>query len=124
MIRRIIAASALCSLFATPASAEMSIATFLAKADGLKAKGMLAMMSPDFKSLMAEMNVVQTGYRAEIKSAKAARRPLHSCPPAKATVNSDELLAHFRTIPTQQRPETSVKTGFYGLMKKRYPCPA
>ena len=44
-----IACAALALLVAVPASAEMSVATFLAKADALKAKSMLAMGSSDIK---------------------------------------------------------------------------
>lgn len=81
---------------------------------------MLAMMSPDIGLLKKEMGAVTTNYRNEIKAAREAGRPAHSCPPAQAKMNSDELIAHFRSLP----PTTGLKTGFYSLMKKKYPCPA
>ncbi len=114
------------ALIAVPAHAEMSIATFLAKADALKAKGILAMMSSDIGLLKGEIQTAGKAYRAQIIADKAAGRTAHSCPPAKGKVamGSDELIGHFRTVPQQQRPATSVKTAFYGLMKKKYPCPA
>jgi hypothetical protein len=113
-------AAALCGcLIATPAMAEMSVATFLAKTDALKAKGMLAMMSSDIGLLKAEMKAATSSYRTDLTAAKAAGRPLHSCPPAKSSMDSDELMASFRTIPEAQRPRTSVKTAFYALMKKK-----
>lgn len=114
------------ALIAAPAQAEMSVATFLAKADALKAKGMLAMMSSDIGLLKGEIQTAGKAYRAQINADKAAGRAAHSCPPAKGRVamGSEELIGHFRTVPQQQRPSTSVKTAFYGLMKKKYPCPA
>jgi hypothetical protein len=109
---------------AAPANAEMSVATFLAKADGLKAKGMLALTSPDMGKIQAEMKTVTTGYRAQLQAERAAGRKPHSCPGPKSKMDSEELMGHFRAIPAAQRAKTSVKTGFYSLMKKKYPCPA
>jgi hypothetical protein len=109
-------------MIASPAHAEMSVATFLAKADALKAKGMMAMMS-DIGLLKQEMKVATTAYRAQLVGDKAAKRPAHSCPPEKGQMNSDELMTYFRTIPAAQQPRTSVKTGFFGMMKKKFPCP-
>jgi hypothetical protein len=122
--RQFLAAAISCFALAAPAAAEMSVATFLDKADALKAKGVLAMMSSDIGLLQAEVKGVMAGYRAEIKASRAAGRPMHSCPPEKAAIDSDILVAHFRTVPAPQRTTTSVKTSVYALMKRRYPCPA
>ncbi len=105
-------------LFAAPASAEMSVGTFVAKADALKKKGVMAMMSSDVGLLKKEMAGVTSAYRNSIKAARADGKPPHSCPPAKGSMNSDELIAHFRTLPAN----TAIKTGFYELMKRKYPC--
>ncbi len=123
-MRKSCAGFILCCTLASPALAEMSVATFLAKADALKAKGVMAMMSSDIGLLQAEVKGAMTQYRADLAAAKTAGRPSHSCPPEKAAINSDVLIAHFQTVPIPQRPKTSVKTSVYGLMKKRYPCPA
>jgi hypothetical protein len=111
-------------LSAVPASAEMSVATFLTKADALKAKGMMALMSSDIGLLKKEVQSAGVAYRSQIDSDKAAKRPPHSCPPPKGTVKmgSEELIGHFRGIPAAQRPNVSVKTAFYGMMKKKFPC--
>jgi hypothetical protein len=124
MRRSFIAVALMGGLLAAPASAEMSVATFLAKADALKAKGMMAMMSPDLAKIKAEMNKVGAGYRAQLQADKVAGRKPHSCPPPKSAMNSEELIGHFRAIPVAQRPQISTKTAFYSLMKKKYPCPA
>lgn len=121
-----VSAALLCALLmASPVQAEMSVSTFVGKADALKRKGFLAIGSPDIKLLQTEMQGVTTGYRAEIKGARAAGSTPHSCPPeTPQRISSDELLAYFRSIPAAQAQKTSVKTAFYGMMKKRYPCPA
>ena len=124
-MRRLLLAAAALSM-AVPAHAEMSVATFLAKRDALKAQGIRALGSPDIKLLRGEMEGVTTAYRADLVRAKAGGGKPHSCPPPKgqAKMSSDDLVAHFRTIPAAEAQRTSIKTAFYGMMKKRYPCPA
>lgn len=107
-----------------PASAQaMSVAEFLAKANALKAKGFLALGSSDIKLLRTEVERASDAYRSDLATAKAAGRAPHSCPPPKgqAKIGSNELLAEFEKIPTAQR-SMSVKTAFYAMMKRRFPC--
>jgi hypothetical protein len=107
-----------------PASAQaMSVAEFLAKANALKAKGFLAIGSSDIKLLRTEVERASDAYRSDLASAKAAGRAPHSCPPpkGKAKIGSNELMAEFEAIPAAKR-NISVKTAFYAMMKKRFPC--
>lgn len=107
-----------------PAHAQtMSVSTFLAKADALQKKGPLALLSGDVKRLKAE--VVNSGkqLRAEQKAVqRVGGKPL-TCMPDKASISSNELLAHLRAIPPAQR-DMPIKAAFAGLMRKKYPCPA
>lgn len=117
--------AALAIFIAAPVSSspgDMKISVFLAKADALTAKGMMALASSDVGLLKAEGKAAGETYRARIKSDKVKNLPPHSCPPAKAAVSSDDLLAHFRSYPAAQRQQISVRTGFAEMMKKRYPC--
>ncbi len=102
----------------------MTVAEFLAKADALKKKGAMALFSSDIGRLKNE--IVNSGkqLRAERLSARQAGRTPAFCPPeqGKGSINSDELLAYFQSIPPAQRG-ISVKAGFAGLMRKKYPCP-
>jgi hypothetical protein len=106
----------------TAAAGDMTIAAFLAKADALKAKGILALGSSDMDVLQGEMKGATAAYRARIEADKKARKKAHSCPPEKAKMNSNDLMTHFRSYPASTRSRTSVRTGFFDLMKKRYPC--
>jgi len=103
----------------------MTVAEFLVRADSLKAKGMLAAFSPDYRLLREEMEQVATGWRAELAAQQASGRRPHSCPPPKGQVKmgGPELLAEFQKIPPARRG-ISVKTAFYAIMQRRYPCPA
>jgi hypothetical protein len=124
MIFRVLIASLILgsSASAVAAGGDMKVETFLAKADALKAKGVLALASSDIGLLKAEGKAAGEAYRARIKSDKAKKLPPHSCPPAKSSLKSDELLAHFRTYSVAQRQQISVRTALADLMKKRYPC--
>lgn len=107
---------------AMAAPGDMSVATFLAKADALKAKGIMALASSDVALLTSEGKAGGAAYRQRLKADAAAKRPPHSCPPAKAAVKSDEFLNHLRSYPEALWAKVSIKTATADLMKKRYPC--
>jgi hypothetical protein len=117
---------ALFLIVAPVAAAEaqsMPVSQFLAKADALKKKGPLALFSGDIKLLKAEVQNSGKALRAdEIAAAKAGRQPV-TCMPKQVSMNSEEILTHFRSIPAAQRG-ISVKAAFASLMQKKYPCPA
>lgn len=101
----------------------MNVATFLHKANALKGRGPLALFSGDFKLLKGEVQAAGRAYRADITAAQRAGRAPHSCPPRKVGLSPDEVLANFNAIPPAQRT-MSVKTAFYDMMKRKYPCPS
>ncbi len=108
-----------------PAAAQaMSVAEFLAKTDALKAKGIMAMASPDIGLLRDDIASASDAYRAGLAAETAAGRKPSSCPPPKGTakITSDDIIAAFRAIPAPRRARTSTKTAFAAFMKQRYPC--
>ena len=109
---------------ATPAFAQyMPVSTFLEKADALKAKGMMAMLSSDIGVLKKEIQAAGLAARAERQAREAAGQPRLACPPEKVSMNSDELIESFRAIPAAQRPRVTVKQAMTEMVRKRYPCP-
>lgn len=126
-MRLTLAVCGACLLGAIPATAapgDMSAATFLAKADALKAKGVMALMSSDIAVLRDEASAGGRAYRAKLMADKAAGRPTEACPPPKSSMSSDALLAHLRSYPQAQRPRLTIKTAMADLLRKTYPCPA
>ncbi|MEG3181523.1 hypothetical protein [Sphingomonas sp. LT1P40] len=110
-----------------PVSAQaMTVEAFLVKARALKAKGPLAIFSSDLAPVRAEIKSVATSYRADLRADRAAGRPPHSCPPpegsAAAKIKPDAFLADLEAIPPAQR-SMNMKTAFYQIMKRRWPCP-
>jgi hypothetical protein len=101
----------------------MPVSTFLEKADALKAKGMMAMFSSDAGLLKTEIQAAALSYRKERTASEAAGRKPEVCPPEKRSLDGDELIAMFRTIPAEARPRTTVRQAWVSFMKRKYPCP-
>jgi hypothetical protein len=116
-------AAMLCASTAPAFAQNMPVSTFLEKADALKAKGMMAMFSSDAGLLKTEVQTAALSYRKERKASEAAGRKPEVCPPEKGSLDTDELIAMFRTIPAEQRPRTTVKQAWISFMKRKYPCP-
>lgn len=118
---------AIVAALAVPVTAQaMTVAEFLAKTEALKAKGVLAIGSPDIGLLRSEIMTASDAYRAKLAAEVAAGRMPSSCPPPKGTakVTSDDIIAEFGKIPVAQRSKTSVSTAFAAFMTRRYPCKA
>ena len=119
----IIASAAI--VLALPAAAkdgDMPLPTFLEKASSLESRGPLALFSSDLKLLEKEVKGSAADYRAQLESAaKAGRRP-DACPPKGMAISSDELLAHFRSIPESRRQRMTVADGFRHFIRTRHPC--
>lgn len=123
-MRKMIIGLAAISAIMPAAAHAMSVAEFLAKTDALKAKGVLALGSPDIGLLRDDIATASDAYRAGLAREVAAGRKPSSCPPPKGTakVTSDDIIAAFRAIPAGQRAKMSTKTAFAAFMAKRYPC--
>jgi hypothetical protein len=104
------------------AAGDMSVATFLAKADALRAKGPFALMSSDYKLLKAEGEAAGQAYGARLRQERAAGRP-SSCPPRGIRPGSNLVLAHLRSYPVAARPSTTMRTAMADYFIKTYPCP-
>lgn len=123
-MKRLAAAIGL-ALVATPASAvpgDMSIATFLAKADALRAKGPLALLSSDIKLLKTEGMAAGQAYRAQLVRERAQGKP-SSCPPKGAKIGSDQLFGHLQAYPAAARPRTTMRAAMADYFIKTFPCP-
>jgi hypothetical protein len=102
---------------------SMSVATFMAKAQALQAKGAMALFSSDIGLLKAEVAGSAQAFRRQIKAEAASGKP-SACPPEHGALKSDDILAHMRGYPAGVRPRISVSAAVADLMRKRFPCPA
>jgi hypothetical protein len=123
MIKHLLAAAlALAPLSAVQAQA-MPVSQFLAKADALRKKGPLALLSSDYSLLKSEVNNSARALGAEQREARKAGRKPTTCMPGKISLGTDELLGSFRAIPPAQRG-MPVKAALAAFVNKKYPCPA
>jgi hypothetical protein len=115
-----LAAAPVASTAAAPGG--MTAAEFLAKADGLKAKGPMALFSGDIGKLKAEGTAAGQAYKARLRADKAAGRSPHSCPPASASLTPRQLLAHLRTYSPAEQASTTMTSAVADYFAKIYPC--
>lgn len=106
---------------AMAAGGDMSVATFLAKADALRAKGPFALMSSDYKLLKAEGEAAGAVYQQRLQQERAAGRP-SSCPPRGARPSNDQFIAHLRSYPAGARPNTPMRAAMADYFIRNYPC--
>lgn len=114
----------LLAMSAAAAAQSMPVSTFLTKADALRAKGAMALFSSDIGVLKREVQTASGALRTEQQAAVKAGRKVAYCPPPKASMNSEELLAAMRAVPPAERSRTEVKTVLRTIMIRKFPCPA
>ena len=100
----------------------MQIGTFLAKAEALKSRGVMAAFSGDGQLLKREFEAADKRYQTRKAELRAAHQPPESCEPPNASVSLDEFLAHLRSYPEASRRTVSISSATADLMKKRFPC--
>ncbi len=106
---------------AMPASAAMTVGTFLARANALRDQGPMALMSPDFPILKAEAKAATSQLKAERAARAAAGRPPIACVPEGESVGIMDMLDGLSSLPAadQKRP---LKDGYARVLAKRFPC--
>jgi len=105
-------AAALAALFLCAPADAMRAADFLAKADALKAKGMMAIFSSDLGLLKTEFVEAGKAWRAQ------AHRP-NACPPAgPLPADSDMIYTMVTAVSPPQRATDAIIAG----LNRKYPC--
>lgn len=106
---------------AMPASAAMTVGTFLARANALRDQGPIALMSPDFPALKAEAKAATTQLKAERAARAAAGKPPIACVPEGESVGIMDMLDGLSDLPAsyQKRP---LKDGYARVLANLYPC--
>ena len=106
------------------APGDMSVAAFLARANGVMRLGQFAAATPEAHRLKNEVIATAHRYKARIDAQRRAGRKTTSCPPESGTLTPDEWLAHLNSYPPRERNRVTIYAAFDALMKKRYPCPS
>lgn len=111
-------------LVVVPVSAvhAMTVSVFLQKADALKRRGPLALLSSDMGLLKNEVRTAGAALKTEREAATRAGRQPAFCPPGPVSLNANEVLTAFRAIPAAQQPRMEVRDALRRYLARRYPC--
>lgn len=107
------------------AAGDMSVATFLTKANALQRKGPLALMSSDFGLLKREVEASTGAWARGQKVARARGDGSLGCLPAGQTnlsYGQKQVLADMNAIPAAERARTTVRQAVARGWARRYPC--
>lgn len=113
-MKKVATALALSLAVSTPAHAEMSVDMFLQRFTAMRA-GKDPQAS---KILRNEMDRAARTFQERVRS--GAIRDV--CVQSGNTLEPEQLVNYFRSLPPPQRAMTNVTAGFYGAMKKRFHC--
>ncbi len=106
---------------AAPASAAMTVATFLTRAAPLRANPFTALTNPDYRVLKAEADAATRQLRAEGAARVAAgKRPI-ACMPDGEKIGILQMLGGLDALsPAEKR--LPLKDGYAKVLAKTYPC--
>ena len=106
---------------AMPASAAMSVGTFLARANALRDQGPMALMSPDLPALKAEASAATNQLKAERAARAAVGKPPIACVPEGESVGIMDMLDGLNELPASYR-KRPLKDGYARVLANLYPC--
>ena len=114
--------AATAAAIALPAAAQpMSVATFLARAEPLRANPLMALMSPDYAALKAEADAATRQLRADAAARRAVGKPPIACVPDGERIGITDMLAGLDSLsPADKR--LPLKDGYARVLARRFPC--
>lgn len=119
-MRKAIGVAAVLAL-AAPAGAAMTVGTFVAKANALRANPLTAFTSPDFALLRTEAQAATARLKAERDARKAAGKPPIACVPPGQSIGITDMLDGLAALPAKDRA-LPLKDGYAKVIAKRFPC--
>ena len=83
-----------------------------------------AMLRPDAHRLKGEAERAIRSVSGEIRIARTGGRTPPACPPARISLNPQQLLGFLNAIPQARRQRMTVTDGIRAWMANSYPCAA
>ena len=106
---------------AAPASAAMTVGTFVAKANALRANPLAAIASSDFATLRAEAQAATVQLKAERDARRAAGKPPIACVPAGESIGILDMLDGLAALPAADQ-RLPLKDGYAKVIARKFPC--
>ncbi len=121
LIAPAIALSLVAPGIAAPASAAMTVGTFLAKAAPLRANPFTALTNPDYQVLKAEADAATRQLRAEgAKRAANGKAPI-ACMPEGEKIGILQMLGGLDALSPAEK-KLPLKEGYAKVLARTYPC--
>ena len=133
------------AMMAIPATAAMTVGTFVTKASALRANPLAAFASPDFSLLRSEAQAATAQLKAEREARKAAGKPPIACVPPGQSIGITDMMSfsstsvtsigspnnrwmgprggesHIAALPARDRA-LPLKDGYARVIAQRFPC--
>ena len=106
---------------AAPASAAMTVGTFVAKANAMRANPLTALISPDYTTLRDEARAATAQLKADNAARKAAGKAPIACVPDGQKIQITEMLDGLAALPAAQQ-KRPLKDGYAAVLARRFPC--
>jgi hypothetical protein len=120
---KLLAATFACLVSVSAANA-MDVGTFLAKAQVLRERGLLAPFASEYGEVQGEIRTSFASLKQERLAARGAgRRPAY-CPPGPASLTVEELMAAMTAVPAARRTHVQVRDALRVAFARKYPCRA
>lgn len=112
---------AMAAMTAAPAGAAMTVGTFVAKANALRANPLTAFTSPDFSLLRTEAQAATAQLKAEREARKAAGKPPIACVPQGQSIGITEMVDGLAALPARDQA-LPLKEGYAKVIARHFPC--
>jgi hypothetical protein len=101
----------------------MNAQEFFKRAQALKAKGAMALLSRDLKPMIREVKSAGMKARATRLAAVAAGRSPRYCPPkGSQRLGTEEFMRGMEAIPLAERMEIDLTEAITRMLVRKYPC--
>ena len=106
---------------AAPVSAAMTVGTFVAKANALRANPLTAIASPDLGVLRTEAQAATAQLKADRAARRAAGRPPIACIPEGQSIGITDMLDGLAALPAADQ-RLPLKDGYAKVIARKFPC--
>lgn len=110
------------SMASGAAAAHMPAADFLRRADVLRARGPIALFSPDLKRLQKAAEDAGDELHNEHTADITAGRRTDYCSPVSKYLGPRELVEGLHAIPANQLRQMDIKQAMRAIFQRNYPC--
>jgi hypothetical protein len=121
MSRKVLIAVAMTCALAAPASAAMTVGTFLSRAAPLRANPFTALTNPDYQMLKAEADAATRQLRAEAAARRAAGKTPIACMPEGEKIGILQMLGGLDALSPADK-KLPLKQGYAKVLAATYPC--